>query len=175
MSRLIYLSVLLLALLALTSCRDSDSAKSDPVVMPSGWPIAEVRPPVGSQRTTLFGLQESLSNDGGYTIQGAKGAGDFEGELWAVAFESELGWPEIVAYTERALKKRNFSALENPLQGTPSIDWPAFQYLSPDGRQLVVLARSAERSGKDGAANVCIIKVSLLDEIYSGSDYRRAL
>ena len=168
--------VLLIAVgLCLNACRGKSGAQSQPAELPKGWPVPDLRPPVGSTRTSLFGLPEGLSSDGGYTIQGAKDAGDFEGELWAVAFESDLGWADIVAHTERSLKRRGYSALENPLQGTPNISWPAFQYLSADGLTLIMVARSVERSGKDGARNICMYKLTLLNELYSGSDYRRAL
>ena len=148
-------------LLICSGCRQT-AAPATALSWPGGWPVPLLTVQPGMQQAELFASLGFDSDDGGYTVQGKPGVGDFDGELWAVGFATQDSFANVLKYWEAELRNAGYYVVENDVESA-STRAAARQYISPDKRILIVVAHSADKSRESGLTRA-VIKLSVCTE-----------
>lgn len=148
-------------LLLCSGCRQS-AAPAAALSWPSGWPEPVLSVQQGMQQAELFASLGFDSDDGGYTVQGKQGIGDFDGELWAVGFATKDSFANVLDSWESELRNAGYYVVENDVESA-STRAAARQYVSPDKRTLIVIAHSETKSRESGKTRG-VVKLSVCTE-----------
>lgn len=117
------------------SSTSGGSSSAAAVVYPAGWPIPELTAPAGATADNLppHSFNSTIAGDKPYTMES-----DQDRTVWAVAFDSSLGWDAVVAhvdgcvvplgYNKYLVHEPKYNALSRGTHGSVGYNSPTTSY-----------------------------------------------